>query len=104
MFQTGIWTELYKIEDTFLKPLRVGINMSRAHYERELHNTMEKKKSRGKGCSEDLFKMLGIVVKSFNLCFFFFFTEPSVSVSVGDEKLPNMATDSQIQVSGFSNI
>lgn len=69
--QTGIWTELYKIEDTFLKPLRVGINMSRAHYERELHNTMEKKKSRGK--------------------------EPSVSVSVGDEKLPNMATDSQIQ-------
>lgn len=43
--QTGIWTELYKIEDTFLKPLRVGVNMSRAHYEMELHNTMETKSS-----------------------------------------------------------
>uniref|UniRef100_A0A3Q1K692 Glomulin, FKBP associated protein a n=1 Tax=Anabas testudineus TaxID=64144 RepID=A0A3Q1K692_ANATE len=47
--QTGIWTELYKIEDSFLKPLRVGLNMSRAHYERELHNTMETKKSKAKG-------------------------------------------------------
>uniref|UniRef100_UPI0037E82F42 glomulin, FKBP associated protein a n=1 Tax=Semicossyphus pulcher TaxID=241346 RepID=UPI0037E82F42 len=70
--QTGIWTELYKIEDTFLKPLRVGVNMSRAHYERELHNTMESKKSKVK--------------------------EDSVlSVSVGDEKLPNMTSESQIQ-------
>uniref|UniRef100_A0A3Q3WGH8 Uncharacterized protein n=1 Tax=Mola mola TaxID=94237 RepID=A0A3Q3WGH8_MOLML len=43
--QTGIWTELYKIEDTFIKPLRVGVNMSRAHYERELQNTEETKKS-----------------------------------------------------------
>lgn len=47
--QTGIWTELYKIEDTFLKPLRVGVNMSRAHYEMELHNTKETKNSSTKG-------------------------------------------------------
>lgn len=70
--QTGIWTELYKIEDTFMKPLRVGVNMSRAHYEKELHNTMETKKKKIK--------------------------ENSVlSVSVGDEKLPNMTSESQIQ-------
>uniref|UniRef100_A0A672J8M0 Glomulin, FKBP associated protein a n=1 Tax=Salarias fasciatus TaxID=181472 RepID=A0A672J8M0_SALFA len=65
--QTGIWTELYKIEDTFLKPLRVGLNMSRAHYEKELHNTRETK------------------------------PEAKVSVSVGDETLPKMTTESQIQ-------
>ncbi|MEQ2196438.1 hypothetical protein XENOCAPTIV_027559 [Xenoophorus captivus] len=47
--QTGIWTELYKIEDTFMKPLRVGLNMSRAHYERELQGTMENKKKKTKG-------------------------------------------------------
>ncbi|KAM9349134.1 glomulin, FKBP associated protein a [Symphorus nematophorus] len=70
--QTGIWTELYKIEDTFMKPLRVGVNMSRAHYERELHNTMETKKSKTK-------------------------EESVLSVSVGDEKLPNMTSESQIQ-------
>uniref|UniRef100_A0A8C6U3A5 Glomulin, FKBP associated protein a n=1 Tax=Neogobius melanostomus TaxID=47308 RepID=A0A8C6U3A5_9GOBI len=69
--QTGIWTELYKIEDTFLKPLRVGVNMSRAHYERELHLTREDKKSKAK--------------------------DPSVSVSVGDEQLPNMTKDTHIQ-------
>ncbi|TMS09946.1 Glomulin [Larimichthys crocea] len=70
--QTGVWTELYKIEDTFLKPLRVGVNMSRAHYERELHNTMETKKSKAK-------------------------EESMLSVTVGDEKLPNMTSESQIQ-------
>ncbi|XP_018532664.1 glomulin, FKBP associated protein a [Lates calcarifer] len=70
--QTGIWTELYKIEDTFMKPLRVGVNMSRAHYERELLNTMEAKKSKAKEGS-------------------------MLSVSVGDEKLPNMTSESQIQ-------
>ncbi|XP_059200948.1 glomulin, FKBP associated protein a isoform X2 [Centropristis striata] len=71
--QTGIWTELYKIEDTFLKPLRVGVNMSRAHYERELQNTLESKK-KGKAKEESV-----------------------LSVSVGDETLPNMTSESQIQ-------
>ncbi|XP_054452232.1 glomulin, FKBP associated protein a [Anoplopoma fimbria] len=70
--QTGIWTELYKIEDTFLKPLRVGVNMSRAHYERELHDTMATKRGKAK-------------------------EESVVSVSVGNEKLPNMTSESQIQ-------
>nr|XP_057922091.1 glomulin-like [Doryrhamphus excisus]XP_057922092.1 glomulin-like [Doryrhamphus excisus] len=67
--KTGIWTELYKIEDGFMKPLRVGINMSRAHYKRELSTTTEKK---AKAASV-------------------------ISVSVGDEKLPNMSSESQIQ-------
>lgn len=53
ILQTGIWTELYKIEDTFIKPLRVGVNMSRAHYERELHNTMETKRGKAKGQTVD---------------------------------------------------
>ncbi|XP_054622747.1 glomulin, FKBP associated protein a [Dunckerocampus dactyliophorus] len=70
--KTGIWTELYEIEDRFMKPLRVGINMSRAHYERELRNTMEKKKRNAKETSV-------------------------ISVSVGDETLPNMTSESQIQ-------
>lgn len=70
--QTGIWTELYKIEDTFLKPLRVGLNMSRAHYERELHNTMDTKTAKLKD-------------------------EATVSLTVGDEKLPSMTSESQIQ-------
>ncbi|XP_060940806.1 glomulin, FKBP associated protein a [Limanda limanda] len=69
--QTGIWTELYKIEDTFMKPLRVGVNMSRAHYERELITT-NPKKNRAKD-------------------------ESKFSLSVGDEKLPNMTSESQIQ-------
>lgn len=47
--QTGIWTELYKIEETFIKPLRVGVNMSRAHYKMELQNTQETKKGSAKG-------------------------------------------------------
>ncbi|KAM9844834.1 glomulin, FKBP associated protein a [Aulostomus maculatus] len=71
--QTGIWTELYKIEDGFLKPLRVGLNMSRAHYERELSNTMETKK-RPKAIATSV-----------------------LSVTVEDEKLPNMTSESQIQ-------
>ncbi|KAM4604598.1 glomulin, FKBP associated protein a [Polymixia lowei] len=70
--QTGIWTELYKIEDRFMKPLRVGLNMSRAHYEMELRNTLENKKDEVK-------------------------EESVLSVSVGDDKLPNMTPDSQIQ-------
>ncbi|XP_068196980.1 glomulin, FKBP associated protein a [Antennarius striatus] len=68
--QTGIWTELYKIEDTFLKPLRVAVNMSRAHYERELHDTMETKKSKVK-------------------------EEPELSVTVGGEKLSDVPSESQ---------
>ncbi|XP_019733402.1 glomulin, FKBP associated protein a [Hippocampus comes] len=70
--KTGIWTALYKIEDVFLKPLRVGINMSRAHYERELSTTTTENKNNVKETSV-------------------------ISVSVGDEKLPSMTSESQIQ-------
>ncbi|XP_061151268.1 glomulin, FKBP associated protein a isoform X1 [Syngnathus typhle] len=69
--KTGIWTALSKIEDVFLKPLRVGINMSRAHYERELSTTVENKRN----------------VKDTSV----------VSLSVGDEKLPNMSFESQVE-------
>ncbi|XP_061652718.1 glomulin, FKBP associated protein a [Phyllopteryx taeniolatus] len=70
--RTGIWTELQKIEGVFMKPLRIGLNMSRAHYERELSTTLEKNKRNVKETSV-------------------------ISVSVGDEKLPNMTSESQIQ-------
>uniref|UniRef100_A0A3B3DNA0 Glomulin, FKBP associated protein a n=1 Tax=Oryzias melastigma TaxID=30732 RepID=A0A3B3DNA0_ORYME len=69
--QTGVWTELYKIEDSFMKPLRVGLNMSRAHYEQELRSCSERRRNK---------------------------EEPVLSVSVSSEKLPQMTPDSQIQV------
>ncbi|XP_053447390.1 glomulin isoform X2 [Nycticebus coucang] len=50
--QTGLWTELGKIENNFLKPLHTGLNMSKAHYEAEIKNSQEK--SQG---GEDLPKM-----------------------------------------------
>ncbi|XP_061878259.1 glomulin, FKBP associated protein a isoform X1 [Entelurus aequoreus] len=91
--KTGIWTELHKIQEGFMKPLRVGINMSRAHYERELSTTMEKKRrnAQGETTTHKLFS-------TFNFFNTFLSTETSViSVSVGDEKLPNMTPESQIQ-------
>uniref|UniRef100_A0A8C3TP38 Glomulin, FKBP associated protein n=1 Tax=Catharus ustulatus TaxID=91951 RepID=A0A8C3TP38_CATUS len=42
--QTGVWTTLGKIEQNFLKPLRVGLNMSKAHYEAEIKNKKENRK------------------------------------------------------------
>ncbi|XP_051555306.1 glomulin-like [Myxocyprinus asiaticus] len=72
--ETGIWTELYKIEDNYLKPLRTGLNMSKAHYEAELRSTKENRRS-----SKDS-------------------KTPVCSVSVGNEKLPNMTPEMQIQV------
>lgn len=48
--QTGVWTELYKIQDSFLQPLRVGLNMSRAHYEQELRNHTERRRNTGEAC------------------------------------------------------
>ncbi|XP_036853852.1 glomulin isoform X1 [Manis javanica] len=39
--QTGLWTELGKIENNFLKPLHTGLNMSKAHYEAEIKNSQE---------------------------------------------------------------
>ncbi|KAJ8270906.1 hypothetical protein GJAV_G00120600 [Gymnothorax javanicus] len=75
--ETGIWTELYKIEDYYLKPLRLGLNMSRAHYEAELKSTEENRKVKAKELKESV---------------------PTMSVTVGSEKLPNMTPEAQIQV------
>ncbi|KAM9789535.1 glomulin, FKBP associated protein a [Neosynchiropus ocellatus] len=67
--KTGIWTDFSKIEESFLKPLRFGLNMSRAHYEKELSGTM-----------------VGSKVKA-----------EKITLSVGDQALPQMNQDSQIQ-------
>ncbi|KAG5847631.1 glomulin, FKBP associated protein a [Anguilla anguilla] len=75
--ETGIWTELYKIEDYYLKPLRLGLNMSKAHYEAELKSTRDNRKVKVKELKE---------------------SAPACSVTVGNEKLPNMTPEMQIQV------
>ncbi|XP_049474411.1 glomulin [Panthera uncia] len=71
--QTGLWTELGKIENNFLKPLHTGLNMSKAHYEAEIKNSQEN--------SQD-------VQKSKDLC----------SVTVGGEGIPNMPPEMQLKV------
>uniref|UniRef100_A0A8K9WLZ0 Glomulin, FKBP associated protein a n=1 Tax=Oncorhynchus mykiss TaxID=8022 RepID=A0A8K9WLZ0_ONCMY len=76
--QTGIWTELYKIEDYYMKPLRTGLNMSKAHYEAELQNTKDNSKKTNAKESQ---------------------TQESVcSLTVGNEKMPNMTPEMQLQV------
>lgn len=100
--QTGIWTELYKIEDTFLKPLRVGVNMSRAHYEMELHNTMETKKSSTKGQTIAPASVITFEGNSAYDVLTCSSTQDSLlSVTVGDEKLPNVTSESHIEASRF---
>ncbi|XP_016379071.1 glomulin, FKBP associated protein a [Sinocyclocheilus rhinocerous] len=73
--ETGIWTELYKIEDNYLKPLRTGLNMSKAHYEAELKSAKENKKISSKDSKA-------------SVC----------TVTVDNEKLHNMTPEMQIQV------
>ncbi|XP_025893672.1 glomulin isoform X2 [Nothoprocta perdicaria] len=71
--QTGVWTMLAKIEQNFLKPLRVGLNMSKAHYEAEIKNKKENRRDSN---------------SSNTVC----------SVTVSGEKLPAMTTEMQLQV------
>nr|XP_021148191.1 glomulin isoform X2 [Columba livia] len=71
--QTGVWTTLAKIERNFLKPLHVGLNMSKAHYEAEIKNKKENRKE---------------AHSSNTVC----------SVTVGGEKMPAMTTEMQLQV------
>ncbi|XP_051658646.1 glomulin [Manacus candei] len=71
--QTGVWTTLTKIEQNFLKPLRVGLNMSKAHYEAEIKNKKENRKESH---------------SSNTVC----------SVTVSGEKMPAMTTGMQLQV------
>ncbi|XP_055259529.1 glomulin isoform X1 [Moschus berezovskii] len=67
--QTGLWTELEKIENNFLKPLHTGLNMSKAHYEAEIKNSQE-------------------VQKSKDHC----------SLNIGREEIPNMPPEMQLKV------
>ncbi|KAM7099428.1 glomulin isoform 2-T2 [Molossus nigricans] len=71
--QTGLWTELGKIENNFLKPLHTGLNMSKAHYEAEIKNSQENSQE---------------VQKSKEFC----------SVTVGGEEIPNMPPEMQLKV------
>ncbi|XP_023613417.1 glomulin isoform X3 [Myotis lucifugus] len=70
---TGLWTELGKIENNFLKPLHTGLNMSKAHYEAEIKNSQENSQE---------------VQKSKDFC----------SVTVGGEEMPNMPPEMQLKV------
>ncbi|XP_016855628.1 glomulin isoform X4 [Homo sapiens] len=67
--QTGLWTELGNIENNFLKPLHIGLNMSKAHYEAEIKNSQEAQKSK-------------------DLC----------SITVSGEEIPNMPPEMQLKV------
>ncbi|KAM9439201.1 glomulin, FKBP associated protein a isoform 1-T2 [Clarias gariepinus] len=73
--ETGIWSELCMIEENYLKPLRTGLNMSRAHYEAELRSTKEKRKN---SAAES--------------------KAPACTVTVGNDTLPNMTPEMQLQV------
>ncbi|XP_064227207.1 glomulin [Aotus nancymaae] len=67
--QTGLWTELGNVKNNFLKPLHIGLNMSKAHYEAEIKNSQEAQKSK-------------------DLC----------SITVGGEEIPNMPPEMQLKV------
>ncbi|XP_053928498.1 glomulin isoform X2 [Cuculus canorus] len=71
--RTGVWAALAKIEQNFLKPLHVGLNMSKAHYEAEIKNTKENRRE---------------AHSSNTVC----------SVTVSGEKMPAMTTEMQLQV------
>ncbi|GCB75039.1 hypothetical protein scyTo_0018946 [Scyliorhinus torazame] len=72
--QTGLWTDLFWIE-SFLKPLRTGLNMSRAHYEAEMRAKRENRK----------------IKEAPN-------RETQCSLTVGGKKLPKMTTAMELEV------
>ncbi|XP_040589406.1 glomulin isoform X3 [Mesocricetus auratus] len=71
--QTGLWTELGKIENNFLKPLHVGLNMSKAHYEAEIKNSQQNSQ---------------VASTCKGVC----------SVTVGGEEIPTMPPEMQLKV------
>uniref|UniRef100_A0A8B9IIY5 Glomulin, FKBP associated protein n=1 Tax=Anser cygnoides TaxID=8845 RepID=A0A8B9IIY5_ANSCY len=71
--QTGVWTTLAKIEKNFLKPLHVGLNMSKAHYEAEIKNKRENRREANN-------------------------SNTVYSLTVSEEKMPAMTTEMQLQV------
>ncbi|XP_013909100.1 PREDICTED: glomulin isoform X1 [Thamnophis sirtalis] len=56
--KTCVWTELYKIESNFLKPLHTGLNMSRAHYEAEIKRKKENKKAEPHSSKQPLTQLI----------------------------------------------
>ncbi|XP_048458181.1 glomulin, FKBP associated protein a isoform X2 [Rhincodon typus] len=72
--QTGLWTNPFWI-DSFLKPLRTALNMSRAHYEAEVRNKRQNQKIKD---TPD--------------------REMQCSLTVGGKKLPKMTTAMQLEV------
>ncbi|XP_051868825.1 glomulin, FKBP associated protein a [Pristis pectinata] len=72
--RTGLWTDLFWIEN-FLKPLRTGLNMSKAHYEAEIRNKRENQKIKD---TPD--------------------HETQCSLTVGGKKLPKMTNAMQLEV------
>ncbi|XP_029473544.1 glomulin isoform X2 [Rhinatrema bivittatum] len=71
--QTEIWTELTGIERDFLKPLRMGLNMSKAHYEAKITSTKESRR------------------ESHN-------NKTVCTITAGGKTLPNMTPEMQLQV------
>ncbi|XP_011247712.1 glomulin isoform X2 [Mus musculus] len=71
--QTGLWTELGKIENNFLKPLHIGLNMSKAHYEAEIKNSQQNNQ---------------VASMCKGVC----------SVTVGGEEIPSMPPEMQLKV------
>lgn len=50
--KTGIWLEVQAIKDSFLTPLRLDLNMSKAHYQAELKNAQVKDTNKGERYSD----------------------------------------------------
>ncbi|KAL2078503.1 hypothetical protein ACEWY4_026188 [Coilia grayii] len=70
--ETGIWTEVHAIHDGFITPLRLGLNMSKAHYEAELKSLNTKNTTRGH-------------------------SKVDCTITVGNENLPNLTPDMQLE-------
>ncbi len=70
---TGIWSSLSRIDDTYCKPLRTGLNMSRAHYKLEM----------------DKAKVGEFVQKP---------GDPEFEVTAGGETMPAMTKEQQVNV------
>ncbi|XP_042318800.1 glomulin [Sceloporus undulatus] len=71
--RTCVWTELFKIQQTFMKPLHTGLCLSRAHYKAEIKN---RKENKGESSTS---------------------TE-STSITVGGKKMAKLTSQMELQV------
>ena len=74
---TGFWTALSVVEEKFLSPMQVAVDMSRAHYKLELNHLKSGQKSKEKGDEDD---------------------EPEMTVSIGNQLAPGMPPEEQAKV------